>query len=462
MTTPTTARRHDQNRVPYLRDGIIVAKVGIERSSTAFTLLLLFALSLTIAHAQSPTVLKLTLHDAIQPVTEEYLARGLRDAQSQHASAVLISLGTPGGLLESTRRIVSDIESSPVPVIVYISPTGSRAGSAGFFLLESADIAAMAPGTNAGAAHPVVEGTTLDPIMKAKLENDTAAFMRSFVSRRGRNVAAAEDAVRNSKSYSDTEALDLKLIELVAPDDQSLLGQLDGRTIKRFDGTSTFLSLHNAAIVAEPPSLRERLLARLANPDLAVLLIVAGGLLIYLEFNVPGTIVPGALGTLCVLLGAFGLNLLPVSHAAVAFVLAAVLLIVLEAKFSSHGVLATAGIACLVFGLATLVDGPIAEQRVHLATAIASGIGFGAISFFLAWIALRARRAKQLLGPQAMLRQTAVAITPLSPNGQVEVRGELWQARLSNIESHLPIGASVNVRAVDGLVLLVDAAGEPE
>ncbi len=421
--------------------------------------ILIFLLALTLlAPAQTPTVLKLTLHDTIQPVTAEYLARGLRDAKSQHASAVLIALGTPGGLLDSTRQIVSTIESSEVPVIVYISPGGSRAGSAGFFLLESADIAAMAPGTNAGAAHPVVQGTTLDPIMKEKIENDTAAFLRSFVARRGRNVAAAEDAVRSSKSYSDTEALDLKLIDLVAPDDAALIRQLDGRTVKRFDGTSTVLHLQNAVIQTDAPTARERLLTRIADPNLAVLLIVVGGLLIYLEFNVPGTIVPGALGTLCVLLGAFGLNLLPIRHAALALLVAALVLIVLEAKFASHGILASVGVACLVIGLATLVDGPIAEQRVHLSTALSTGIGFGAISLFLAWIALRARRGKLLTGPQAMLRQMATAITPLDPAGQVEVRGELWQARLRTPGSTLPVGANVCVRGIDGLVLLVDAA----
>ncbi len=405
------------------------------------------------SHAQ--TVLKLTIHDTIQPVTAQYIARGLQDAAHQHAAAVLLTLGTPGGLLSSTRDIVSDIEASPVPVIVYISPSGSRAGSAGFFLLEAADIAAMAPGTNAGAAHPVTPGQTLDPIMKAKLENDTAAFLRSFTTRRNRNVTAAEDAVRNSKSYSDTEALDLHLIDLIAPDDATLIRQLDGRTIKRFDGTTLTLHLANATIVTDTPSTRERLLTRLANPDLAVLLLVAGALLIYLEFNVPGTIVPGALGTLLLLLGAFGLNLLPVRHTAVALLLAAVVLIVLEAKFTSHGILAAAGIGCLIFGLATLVDAPIAELRVHLSTAISCGLGFGGISFFLAWIALRARRNKVLTGPAAMLRQIATVVTPLAPTGQVEVRGELWQARLTDPAATLAPGAHAHVDAIDGLTLLV-------
>jgi len=422
-------------------------------------IILLLLASFLPARAQN-TVLKLTLHDTIQPITDEYITRGLHDAQATHASAVLLTLGTPGGLLSSTRSIVTAIEASPVPVIVYVSPTGSRAGSAGFFLLEAADIAAMAPGTNAGAAHPVVEGTTLDPIMKEKLENDTAAFLRSFVSRRGRNVAAAEDAVRNSKSYSDSEALDLKLIDLISPDDATLLRQLDGRTIKRFDGSPTVLHLTNAVIHTDAPSTRERLLARLASPDLAVLLAVAGGLLIYLEFHVPGTIVPGALGSLLFLLGVFGLNLLPVRHTAVLLLLFALALLVLEAKFASHGVLAVAGIACLVFGLATLVDAPIPELRVHYATAAGLGIGFGAITFTLAWIALRARRAKRLLGPDALIGAPAIALTTLAPAGQlpvgqVEVRGEIWRATLSPGATPIAPGATVTVHAINGLTLNV-------
>ncbi|MCU1320162.1 MAG: hypothetical protein JWP98_1680 [Edaphobacter sp.] len=405
--------------------------------------------------AASPKVIRLTIHDTLQPITADYLQRGLDDAARQHASAVLISLGTPGGLLESTRAMVQAIENSPVPVIIFISPSGSRAGSAGFFLLEAADIAAMAPGTNAGAAHPIVAGRQLDPVLKQKIENDAAAFLRSFTTRRGRNVEAAEDAIRNSKSYSDEEALKLKLIDLIAPDDASLLATLDNREIRRFNGTTETLHLRDASIVTTLPSLRERLLGKLANPDVAVLLLVLGSLLIYLEFNVPGTVVPGSLGTLFVLLGLFGLNLLPVRHTAVVLLVAALVLIVLEAKFASHGALAIAGVAALVFGLATLVDAPIPELRVHLATAIGAGIGFGSISFGLAWIALRARRGKVLTGPQAMIGATAITSTPLSPTGQVEIRGELWQARLDG-PATLPAGTSVLVRSIDGLTLVVE------
>jgi membrane-bound serine protease (ClpP class) len=402
-------------------------------------------------------VVRLTLHDTIQPITADYLQRGLQEAVRLHAQLVIISMGTPGGLLESTRVMVQAIENSSVPVAIFISPTGSRAGSAGFFLLEAADIAAMAPGTNAGAAHPIVEGGQIDPVLKEKIENDAAAFLRSYVSRRGRNVQAAEDAIRNSKSYSDDEALKLKLIDLESTDDASLLNALDGREIHRFDGTAQTLHLQGAQIITIAPSLRERLLSKLTNPDIAVLLLILGGLLIYLEFNVPGTIVPGSLGTLFVLLSLFGLNLLPIRHTAIALLLAAVILIVLEAKFGSHGVLAMAGVASLVFGLATLVDGPIPELRVHLATAVGAGLGFGAITFGLAWIALKARRGKVLTGPQAMIGGTAIVRTPLNPTGQVEIRGELWQASLRG-QASLAVGSAVSVRSVEGLVLIVEPA----
>jgi membrane-bound serine protease (ClpP class) len=415
------------------------------------------------ASAQAPLVLRLTLHDTIQPITAAYLQRGLDEAARRHAVLVIVSLGTPGGLLESTRTIVHAIETSPVPVAVYISPSGSRAGSAGFFLLEAADIAAMAPGTNAGAAHPILGGvpnsSQIDPVLKQKIENDAAAFLRSYVTRRNRNAEAAEDAVRNSKSYSDTEALNLKLIDQVAADEAALLKSLDGKEIHRFDGSSVTLRLANATIETLPPSLREKLLTRLANPDFAVLLLVLGGLLIYLEFNVPGTIVPGTLGTLCVLLALFGLNLLPVSHTAVLLLVAALALLILEMKFTSHGILAAAGITSLIFGLATLVDAPIPELRVHTSTAVAAGLGFGTISFGLAWLALRARRNKVLLGPQAMVGRLAIARTPLTPSGQVEVRGELWQAHLQST-THLPAGAPVIVKAVEDLTLLVEPAAE--
>jgi membrane-bound serine protease (ClpP class) len=314
-------------------------------------------------------------------------------------------------------------------------------------------VAAMAPGTNAGAAHPVVEGGKLDDIMKQKLENDTAAFLRSYVVRRGRNVQAAEDAVRSSKSYSDQEALQLKLIDLVAPDDASLLNTLDGRTITRFDGSKVVLHTRGAQLVAVDPTLREEILDRLTDPNLAVLVLVVGGLLIYLEFNTPGTIIPGTLGTIMVLLALFALNLLPVRYTSVMLLIAAFALLILEAHFATHGVLATAGIVSLVIGALTLVDGPIPEMRVHLATALSTGLAFGLITVFLLRLALRARRSKVLMGGEAMIGQIAVVTQPLAPIGQVMVNGELWQA-----ESVTPAapGDQVRVRGLRDLTLLVE------
>jgi membrane-bound serine protease (ClpP class) len=298
-----------------------------------------------------------------------------------------------------------------------------------------------------------VEGAKLDDIMKQKLENDTAAFLRSYVARRGRNVQAAEDAVRSSKSYSDQEALQLKLIDLVAPDDASLLNTVDGRTVTRFDGSKVVLHTRGAQLIAVDPTLREAILDRLTDPNLAVLVLMIGGLLIYVEFNTPGTIIPGTLGTIMVLLALFGLNLLPVRYTSVMLLVAAFALLILEAHFASHGVLAAAGIVSLVVGALTLVDGPIPELRVHLATALSAGVAFGLITVFLLRLALRARRSKSRMGGDAMIGLIAVVTQPLAPSGQVMVNGELWQA-----ESATPAaaGEQVRVRALRDLTLLVE------
>jgi len=409
-------------------------------------------------HAAPPEVVVLHLDDTIQPVSEQYLERGITQATRDRAAALLIDLNTPGGLLTSTRSMVSKILGSPVPVIVYVAPSGSRAGSAGFFLLESADIAAMAPGTNAGASHPVIEGAKLGPVMKQKLENDTTAFLRSFVSRRSRNVDAAQDAVLNSKSYTEREALQLHLIDIVSPSDQALLDSIDGRTVTRFDGATQVLHTRNAKLIYSEPTLRERILDRLVDPNFAILILVIGGLLIYLEFHAPGTIIPGALGTLLVLVAVFALNLLPINYIAAVLIVAAFILMVLEAKFPSHGVLAAAGVVALIFGTLTLVEGPIPQLRVHVATAVACGLAFGGITAFLARLAVRAQRNKAVTGPEALLGVIGFAQQPITPRGQVLIRGELWQA-----ESDQPIapGDAVRVRAVRGLTLLVERVPTP-
>lgn len=431
-----------------------VTKLGLLMAFAAFAALAYWAAACQAASAPSrPLVIDLPLHDTIQPISAAYLRRGLRHAAKVHAQAVVVELGTPGGLLTSTRVMVAAIEQSDVPVIVYVAPSGSRAGSAGFFILQAADVAAMAPGTEAGASHPILEGKTMSPILKQKIENDAAAFLRSYVSRRGRNVQAADEAVRNSKSYSDQEALQLHLIDLIAPNTATLLNDLNGATIKRFNGTKQVLHTQDADVETMPPSTRERILGALTDPDLAVILLILGGLLIYLEFNAPGTIVPGALGTVLVLISLFALNLLPLEHAAIGFLVGALILFLLDIKFATHGILALAAIGCLVFGLLTLVNGPIPEMRVHLGTALGAGIGFGLITILLTTLAVRARRAKIQTGGEALLGEVAVAQTALNPNGHVLVRGELWQAHSRDA---VAAGETVHILNRDGLVLEVE------
>ncbi|HUY80245.1 MAG TPA: nodulation protein NfeD [Acidobacteriaceae bacterium] len=419
----------------------------------AVCVLLLASFAFAQSNHTTPHVVVLHLDDTIQPISEDYLDRGLAEAAQANANAILIDLNTPGGLLTTTRSMVSKILASPVPVIVFVAPSGSRAGSAGFFLLEAADIAAMAPGTNAGASHPVVEIGKLGPIMKQKLENDTTAFLRSYVTRRNRNVDASREAVLNSKSYTDQEALQLHLIDLIAPNDRALLDSLDGRTVTRFNGSTVVLHTRGAVLTTIEPTLRESILDRLMDPNLAVLILIIGALLIYLEFNSPGTIIPGALGTLLLLTSLFALNLLPIRYTALMLIIGAFVLLMLEVKFPSHGILASAGIIALIFGTLTLVNGPIPEMRVHPATAIASGLGFGLVTSFLVRIAWRARKYKSMLGPQALIGATGIAQQPIAPHGQILIHGELWQA-----ESTTPIssGEPVRIREVRGLMLLVE------
>jgi membrane-bound serine protease (ClpP class) len=405
--------------------------------------------------AEQPIVDKLTLSDTIQPVTAGELDRALAQANSDGAQALLIELNTPGGLLDSMRSMIGAILASRVPVIVYVSPAGARAGSAGFYLMESADIAAMAPGTNAGAAHVVSEFGKMDDTMKEKVENDAEALMRSYVARRGRNVDAAIAAASSSHSYTAEEALSNHLIDLIANNDASLLASLDGRTITRLDGTKQVLHLAGARIQLIQPSIREGLLGWLVNPNIALLMLVGGALLIYLEFNTPGTIVPGALGTLMVLLTIFGLNLLPIRYTAVLLLVAAVGLLVLEAKVGGHGALATAGIACLMFGMLTLIAAPVPELGVSPWIAFSVSAAFGLITVFLVRLAVRARRMKSRLGIDALLGSAAQAMEELTPAGHVLVEGEIWEAVASQPVAK---GAALRVVGHDAYLLRVEPA----
>src|SRR5438270_10020847 len=325
-------------------------------------------------------VLRISVNDMIHPISDEFIGRALAEAVRAHDSAVVIELTTPGGLLDSTRSIVEKLMTSPVPVIIYVAPAGSRAASAGFFLLEAADIAAMAPGTNTGAAHPVLLGEKMDEVMKTKMENDAAAFMRTIAVRRGRNVAVAESAVRQSKSFTEDEALQQKLIDIIAPNLTALLRAADGRQIRRYDGSVIKLHLIGQPIRAYDMSLKERLLSMLMDPNIAFLLFSLGALAIFAELNHPGAVVPGVVGVISILLALFALNLLPTRYAALALLIAAFALFALEAKYATHGVLGIGGVICMVFGALFLVDGPIPEMRVSFLAAAAVSVPIGAIA----------------------------------------------------------------------------------
>jgi len=402
----------------------------------------------------SAEILKVVVDDTIQPISEEYIARAIAEAGRRHDQAVLIEINTPGGLVDSTRQIIEHITTSSVPVIIYVTPSGSRAASAGFFILESADIAAMAPGTNTGAAHPVMlGGGKMDDVMKEKIENDAAALMRSVASRRGRNVEVAESTVRQSKSFTDQEALTQHLIEYVASSEDDLLRQIDGKSFRRFNGENVTLKTAGQQVSPFGMTLKEKILAYLMDPNIAFLLLAIGALSLYIEFNHPGAVIPGTVGVVFILVAAFALNLLPTRFAALVLILGAFALFAAEAKFASHGVLTIGGIALLTLGGLLLVDAPIPEMRVHLLTALAVSIPLGVITAFLMTIALRARRNKVVTGEQGLLGETGVAQTALSPQGKVFVHGELWDALAS---SALPAGQLVVVRRVNGLTLQVE------
>jgi membrane-bound serine protease (ClpP class) len=430
---------------------------GFSRTLPSALALLVFLLAPVLSSAE---VLKIVLNDTIQPVTDEFIGRALAEAKAKNDQALLIEINTPGGLVESTREIIEKIVDSPVPVIVYVTPSGSRAASAGFFILESADIAAMAPGTNTGAAHPVtLGGSKMDDVMKQKVENDLAALMRSVASRRGRNVDIAESGVRESKSFTEQEALSKKLIDYVASSEDDLFRQIAAHPIKRFDGKTITLNLVGQPIRSFEMTLKQRILDRLMDPNVAFILLAVGLLSLYVEFNHPGAVLPGTVGVIFILLAAFALNLLPVRFAALALIATSFILFALEAKFASHGVLTTGGIVLLTLGGLLLVDAPIPEMQVHLLTALAVSIPLGVITAFLMSIALRARRNKVVTGPEGLIGEVGVSRTPIAPRGTVFVHGEIW-----NATSPKPIeaGSRVVVRRVVGLELEVMPLTSPD
>jgi membrane-bound serine protease (ClpP class) len=400
----------------------------------------------------NPQVVAVAVDGVVHPITVEIINHAMDQAKTQHAELLLIRLNTPGGLLDATRQIIQELSASPVPVVTYVTPSGGRAASAGFFLLQAGDIAAMAPGTNTGAASPVSMTGEMDAVMRQKVENDAAALLRSMTSRRGRNSELAEKTVREAKAFTEKEALDQHLIEIIANDEQQLFQQLDGREITRWDGHKQTLHSAGATVVDASRTLRERLMAPIADPNIGFILLILGALGIYVEFHSPGLIFPGVAGAILALLGLSSLSILPINWVGVALLVLSLALFVLEAKFASHGILGVGGTISMVLGALLLINGP-PEVRIHLSTALAVALPFAAITMVLVSVVVQARRNKVLTGPTGMIGEIGVAQTALEPEGQVLVRGEYWEAAAS---ANIPAGARVRVKSVAGLKLFVE------
>jgi membrane-bound serine protease (ClpP class) len=402
----------------------------------------------------APKVVAVNVDGIISPITVEIMGHVLEQADRENAAAVLLRLNTPGGLMDASREVNEKIVASRVPVIAYVSPSGGRAASAGFFLLEAADVAAMAPGTNTGASSPVLEGQEMDPVMRKKVENDASAWLRSVVSKRGHNADLAEQTIRDAKAFTEKEALENHLIDVIAPDERQLLAQLDGREIKRFDGRTEVLHTRDAEIEEYQPTARERIVSAVADPNVGFILLALGAVGVYVEFSAPGLIFPGVLGGIMALLGLSSLAVLPINWIGAALLILGGAFFILEAKFTSHGVLGLGGTISMVLGALLLVNGP-PELRIHLATALAVSIPFALITMFLMTLVIRSRANKAVMSDGGLVDEVGEARTALAPGGKVFVHGEYWDAVSS---SPVDQGGRVRVVGVEGLKLRVEPA----
>ena len=408
----------------------------------------------------------LRIDGEIEPILAEYIVHGIDQAAREHANLVLITMNTPGGLDTSMREIVQAILRSPVPVAIYVSPSGVRAASAGFFILESADIAAMSPGTNTGAASPVFEmfGQTvqIDDTMRKKVTNDASAFMRSYVVKRDRNADLAVTAVTDAKAWTDKEALDGKLIDLIATSQDDLFAKLNGRTIARFDGSTTQLALAHPVLTEVNMTARERILTHIVEPNVAFILLIVGVLGLYVEFNHPGMFAPGVIGGIAILLALYAMNMLPVSITGFVLIALALALFVLEAKFPTHGILGVGGTIAMILGAIMLVQSPWTGMGVRPSTALAVTIPFAVIAIVLMRAVLRSRAWKQAAGSEELVGEEGEVTEPVGASpavGMVRVHGELWRAAASN-GANIPKGARVRVKGIHGLTLEVEPAAQ--
>jgi membrane-bound serine protease (ClpP class) len=419
-----------------------------------FLFMSVFLLLQAPASAPAPTIVQINLDDVVHPVSADYIKDGLNHAKDINARAVVLRLDTPGGLIDSMRDIVEAILASPVPVITWVGPVGSRAASAGFFILLAGDVAVMAPGTNTGAAHPVSgTGGQIDPVMETKIVNDATAYLRSYTSRRGRNAALAEKGVTQSQSFTSEEALKENLIDAVIPDVPQIIEQYSGKQVHRINDQVTTLDLRGATVEVFAMTTRQRILSRVLNPNLAFILALVGLLGVYIEITHTGLILPGVLGAISLVLALFAFNLLPVNWAGVALILLAIGLFALEATMTSHGILAMGGIVSMVAGALMLVQGPIPQLRVQLSTALAVTIPVAIITVFLVRLVYLSHHRKSIVGADGMIGEEGIARSDINPEGWVLVHGEYWNAAS---EKPIPAGSKIRVTKVHGLKLDVE------
>jgi membrane-bound serine protease (ClpP class) len=438
-----------------------VAAFFLRCGACAFAIFCLLPAVAADQRSSNPLVLELKLDGVVDPILATYIDEGLADAANRHAALVLITMDTPGGLSTSMQDIIQHILASPVPVAVYVSPTGGRGASAGFYILLSADIAAMAPGTHTGSATPVMAiggflPMQIDDAFRKKINADATAFLRSFTERRGRNPALAEKAITEGSAYTEKEALDGKMIDLIVSSPDELLRQLDGRAITRFDGAQTKLSLKSAALTPFELSARQKFLARIVEPDIFFVLLILGVLGVYTEFTHPGVIVPGVIGGICLILALYAMNFLPINLAGVFLIILALAFFILEAKAPSHGILALGGVVSMFLGAIFLIRSPL-TGGVSVGVALAGTVPFAILAVVLMRLVLRSRRWKTATGKEELIGSQGVAIGPLAAGaeGMVRVHGELWKA-----ESSKPVqqGETVRILRIEGLKLYVEPA----
>lgn len=402
-------------------------------------------------------VVSITVNEGINPSSAEYINQGIKEAQKKNAECLIINLNTPGGLLTSTREIVTNIMKSQVPVIVYVSPTGARAGSAGVFITLSANIAAMAPGTNIGAAHPVDMQGKSDAVMNEKITNDAAAFIRTIAEKRNRNILWAEDAVRNSVSITEKEALENNVINLVANDEKDLLNKLDGKQVELNNG---FKIMHTKNAVVEPLEMGffQKVLSRISDPNIAYIIMMLGFFGLIFELFSPGAIFPGIAGVIFLILAFYSMSSMPVNYAGIALIVFGIILFLLELKIISHGLLAIGGIISVFLGSMILFRTSPTENFVALSwSAIISVTAVTGLFFlFLVTMGLKAQRSKPVSGVNAMIGKSARTINALDPAGQVNIMGETWNAVA--MSQKINENEKVIVKEIKGLTLFVEPA----